>query len=257
MTTSPVQISFRNMSVSPVLEEEIRSRVAWLESFYAGIVGCRVLLEVPHRHRRRGRPLRVRIEAVVTGEDVIVNHEPSLDATVRSALRKSDELDGRHKDVHVAIRDAFDVARRRLGTWRGGNVSREVGMIAERLRHEVGLHGSFSVAQTHEWAWGLLACVHRGLCAIGGHDLFFTSSLVVCRCDASIAAGNHRDGRSKDRGSRSTWTINECEWALGRTVSRLDEAWSTTPLDVYAHYKQTLPTVPSASLISDDGHRVA
>ena len=70
MTTRPVQISFRHMTVSPAIEEEIRSRAAWLESFYPAVVGCRVLLEVPHRHRRRGRPLHVRIEVSLPGEDV-------------------------------------------------------------------------------------------------------------------------------------------------------------------------------------------
>ena len=114
MTPRPVQISCRNMSISPALEEEIRSRVGWLESFYPAIVGCRVLLEVPHRHRRRGRPLHVRIELSLPGEDVIVNDEPTLDGAARSELRKSDELDGRHKDLHVAIHEAFDVARRRV-----------------------------------------------------------------------------------------------------------------------------------------------
>ena len=114
MTTRPVQISFRHMTVSPAIEEEIRSRAGWLESFYPGIVGCRVLLEVPHRHRRRGRPLHVRIELSLPGEDVIVNHEPPLEAMSPRVLHKSDELDGRHKDAHVAIHEAFDVARRRL-----------------------------------------------------------------------------------------------------------------------------------------------
>ena len=114
MTTRPVQISVRNMTVSPAIEEEIRSRAAWLESFHPAVVGCRVLLEIPHRHRRCGRPLHVRIELSLPGEDVIVNHEPTLDARPRPALHKSDELDGRHKDAHVAIHEAFDVARRRL-----------------------------------------------------------------------------------------------------------------------------------------------
>ena len=114
MTTTPVQISFRNMRVWPDLEDEIRSRASWLESFYPAIVGCRVVLEVPHRHRRHGRPLHVRIELSLPGEDVVVTHEPTPDPTARSAFRKSDELDGRHKDVHVVIREAFDVARRRL-----------------------------------------------------------------------------------------------------------------------------------------------
>jgi len=114
MTTKPVVITFRNMSVSPVLEDEVRGRVAWLESFYPGIVGCRVVLEVPHRHRRRGRPVHVRIEVSLPGEDVIVNQEPRWDTTDRPVARKSDELAAAHKDAHVAIHDSFDAARRRL-----------------------------------------------------------------------------------------------------------------------------------------------
>jgi hypothetical protein len=48
------------------------------------------------------------------GEDVIINHEPALDTTARSTSRKSDERNGRYKDAHVVIHEAFDVARRRL-----------------------------------------------------------------------------------------------------------------------------------------------
>ena len=114
MTMRPVQISFRNMRVVPSLEQEIRSRVAWLESFHPAVVGCRVLVEVPHRHRRHGRRLHVRIELSLPGGDVIVDHQPALAAAARAAARKSHELDGRHKDAFVAIHDAFDTARRRL-----------------------------------------------------------------------------------------------------------------------------------------------
>ena len=114
MTTRPVQISFRNMGASPALEAEVRARVEWLESFSPAITGCRVVLEIPHRHRRSGRPLHVRIELSLAGEAVIVTHEPASDTTVRSASRKSDEAAARHKDAYVAIHEAFDVARRRL-----------------------------------------------------------------------------------------------------------------------------------------------
>lgn len=126
--TTPVQITFRNISASPALEQEIRSRASWLEAFFPTIVGCRVVLEVPHRHRRHGRSLHVRIELSLPGEDVIVNHEPAPD--VMTASRKSDELDGRHKDEHVAIHDAFDVARRRLED------------MARRQRGDVKTHAS-------------------------------------------------------------------------------------------------------------------
>jgi hypothetical protein len=102
------------MDVSPPLEQKIRSRAAWLETFYPGIVGCRVLLEIPHRHRERGRPFHVRIELSLPGEDVIVSHQPTRHATARPGPRKSEELDGRHKDALVALHEAFDVARRRI-----------------------------------------------------------------------------------------------------------------------------------------------
>lgn len=114
MAMRPLQISFRKMRAAPVLEQEIRSRVAWLESFYPAVVGCRVLLEVPHRHRTRGRRVHVRIELSLPGEDVVVDHQPAVDVAARLATRKSDEWDARHKNALVAIHDAFDAARRRL-----------------------------------------------------------------------------------------------------------------------------------------------
>jgi len=111
--TRPVQVTFRNMDVSPALEQEARSRAAWLDTFHPGIIGCRVLVEIPHRHRMRGRPLRVRIEVSLPGEDVIANHESTLHVTARTG-RKNEDLDGRHKDALVALHEAFDVARRRV-----------------------------------------------------------------------------------------------------------------------------------------------
>ena len=89
------------------------SPAAWLESFYPGIVGCRVVLEIPYRHRRHGRSLHVPIELSLPGEDVIVNHEPTPDISARSGSRKSDELDGPHKDAYVAIHETFDVVASR------------------------------------------------------------------------------------------------------------------------------------------------
>ena len=112
--TKPVQITARDVEVLPVLEEEIRSRAAWLETFHPGIVGCHVVLERPHRHRKHGQPLHVRIELSLPGEDVVVNHEPTLQRTARQTSRKSDESDSRHEDLRVALHEAFDVARRRL-----------------------------------------------------------------------------------------------------------------------------------------------
>ena len=101
MTRIPTQISFRGLAHSDALEADIRDRVAWLEQFHAGIAGCRVLVELPHRHRRNGRHFHVRIEVTVPrSAPIIVNHEPSLHGPL--------------KDVEGAVHQAFDVARRQL-----------------------------------------------------------------------------------------------------------------------------------------------
>ena len=115
-TTSPSHIP--QHGVAPSLEHEVCARAAWLETFYDEIVGCRVLIEFPHRHRSRGRPIDVRIELSVPGEDIIVNQGTSRYSTLADPLpeiangNRAKEPD--HKDVVVAIHDAFDVARRRL-----------------------------------------------------------------------------------------------------------------------------------------------
>ena len=119
MALIPTQVTFRGLDRSEAVEAEIRERVAWLEQFYSGIVRCRVLVEKPHRHRHDGRHFHVRIELTVPGgEPIVVSHEPSLHGRLKDtegeAHRKESEIESVHRYVRVAIREAFDVARRRL-----------------------------------------------------------------------------------------------------------------------------------------------
>src|SRR5512139_1497497 len=79
MALIPTHITFRGIDRSDSVESAIRERVAWLEQFYTGIVGCRVLIERPHRHHRDGRHFHVRIDVTVPGgAPIIISHEPSL-----------------------------------------------------------------------------------------------------------------------------------------------------------------------------------
>lgn len=96
----PIQISFRNVDPSEAVEANIRSKIDWLETFYDRIQSCRVVVEVPHRHHRQGKIFQVRVDLTVPGGEIVVNRESGLN--------------GAHEDVYVAIRDAFDAARRRL-----------------------------------------------------------------------------------------------------------------------------------------------
>lgn len=119
MTLIPTQVTFRGLPHSDVLEADIRGRVAWLEHFYAGIVRCGVLVELPHRHRQGGRHFHVRVEVTIPGgPPIVVTHEPSLHGGVTDAggdaHHKNTELESVHRFAHVAVHEAFDVARRRL-----------------------------------------------------------------------------------------------------------------------------------------------
>ena len=119
MTLVPTQVTFRGLAHSDALEADIQERVGWLAQFYAGIVRCRVLLDLPHRHRHDGRHFHVRIEMTVPGgSPIVVTHEPSLHGRLKDteseAHRKVTEIEGAHRFAKVAIHDAFDAARRRL-----------------------------------------------------------------------------------------------------------------------------------------------
>lgn len=119
MTLIPTQITFRGLTRSDEIESDINERVRELEQFYADIVRCRVLVEVPHRHRRDGRHFHVRVEITVPGSaPIVVNHEPSLYGDLRDGqdetLRKESEIDNVRRHARVAVHTVFNRARRRL-----------------------------------------------------------------------------------------------------------------------------------------------
>lgn len=96
------------------LEEEARK----LDKYFDSITSCRVMVEAPHRHHRRGDAFHIRIELGVPGKELVVGHEPSLRGVLKheheAQWKKNLEIDGPHKDVYVAIRDAFRAMRRQL-----------------------------------------------------------------------------------------------------------------------------------------------
>ncbi len=96
----PLQITFRNMEASPAMEALIREKAAKLDRFHDHIMSCRVMVEARHRHHHKGVIYHVRLDITVPGKEIVISREP--------------EQDHSHEDVYVAIRDAFDAARRRL-----------------------------------------------------------------------------------------------------------------------------------------------
>jgi cold shock CspA family protein len=114
----PPQITYRGMPRVDWLEADILTRIARLGKYYDGITGCRVLVELAHRHHEAGNRYHVRIDLTVRGEEIVVSHDATLHAAEQDieteSPTKQSELRPEHKHVKVAIRQAFDVARRRL-----------------------------------------------------------------------------------------------------------------------------------------------
>lgn len=91
----PLQITARGFALTDSIEAAVREKADKLETFYDRIMGCRVIIEIPHRHHHKGCLYNVRIDMTVPGGELVVRREP-------------------HVDLYVAIRDAFDAARRQL-----------------------------------------------------------------------------------------------------------------------------------------------
>ncbi len=100
MMQIPLQITFRNMDPSPAVEARIRTLAERLEHFHEGVVSCRVIVELQHRHHHRGNLYHVSITLRVPGAEFATSHGPGAQPA--------------HEDVHVAARDAFDSMRRQL-----------------------------------------------------------------------------------------------------------------------------------------------
>jgi hypothetical protein len=74
-----------------------------------------VIVETPHRHHHRyGDPFYICIELGLPGKELVVTDEPTLRHEKQWEWQKDLELQGPHKDVYVAIRDAFKAMRRQL-----------------------------------------------------------------------------------------------------------------------------------------------
>ena len=120
------------MEPSVAVTERIHEEAAKLDEFFPRITSCRVVVEAPHRHHKWGELFHVRIDLGVPGNELVVSHEPSVRALLKdeedAAVRKHIERHPEHRDVFVAIRDAFASARRQLQDY------------VQRLRGEVKTH---------------------------------------------------------------------------------------------------------------------
>lgn len=175
---SQLQITFRNMKPSKEIEELIRAGAAKLDALYSQLVGCRVMVEIPHRHHKKGSPYHVRIDLTVPQGEIIVKREPSLSARARQLgereIRKNAEVQIPHKDLRFAISDAFKAAARRLQDY------------ARRQRGDIKTHESLPEARVSQifpqQGYGFLA-------SDDGREIYFHKNSVLGRVFPRLKVG--------------------------------------------------------------------
>lgn len=116
----PLQVSFRHMEHSDLIEAIVREKAAALDKFANHIMSCRVVVEPAGRHHQHGNLHEVKIDLTLPGGEIAVTREPSQHTEYR--------------DISVALRDAFDSARRQLEDY----VRRQRGAVKA---HETPPHG--------------------------------------------------------------------------------------------------------------------
>jgi len=100
METEP-QIVFENIDASDAVRQHVAQEIAHLEQFHGRLTACRVVISAPEKHKHKGKLYQVRIHLVVPGRAEV-------------AVRPSTSGHQWNQDPLVAIRNAFDAARRQL-----------------------------------------------------------------------------------------------------------------------------------------------
>lgn len=175
---SELQVTFRNMEPSPEIEEWIRAEAAKLDRLYTQLMGCRVMVELPHRHHMKGTPFHIRIDLTVPQGEIVVKHEPSLSSRARqlreNEIRKHAEVNIPHKDLRRAISDAFKAAGRRLQDY------------ARRQRGDIKSHASLPEARVSK----ILPRAGYGfLTSDDGREIYFHKNSVLGRAFPRLKIG--------------------------------------------------------------------
>ncbi len=87
-------VVYRDIDHSPALTDTIHKKLAKLSRFSNNIQHSRVVLDAPHNHKHKGKLYRASIELDIKGKPVVIHRDDS--------------------SIHTAVRDAFNVAERKL-----------------------------------------------------------------------------------------------------------------------------------------------
>ena len=104
----PLELSFHNMDPSDALKAAVAEHVGRLEQFHDHIIGCRVVIEMPHKRHRTGQNIPdVHVVLRVPGKELVVSRE-----VARAADRR------KPADAYAALDNAFAAAVTQLKDYR-------------------------------------------------------------------------------------------------------------------------------------------
>jgi ribosomal subunit interface protein len=96
--TIPLDITVRDIEMTPAIDERIRQKAEKLSQYYHRIESCKVVVEASQKNKHQGNLYNVNIEINVPGKILTVNKQPD-------------------EDLYVAIRDSFQAMFRQLETF--------------------------------------------------------------------------------------------------------------------------------------------
>jgi ribosomal subunit interface protein len=91
----PIQITTKDVSLSPAIETFVRERADKLSRFCDGVINFHVVIGSPEKRKHQGKLYNVRIDTTVPGKELVVTKKQG-------------------EDLYAAIRDAFNAMQRKM-----------------------------------------------------------------------------------------------------------------------------------------------
>lgn len=149
----PLEIAFRDLDPSDFIRNLVEERVERLERFHPHLIGCRVVIEAPHRSAAGHNP------------PIGISVEVDVPARPRIVAKEAEEQRAMKGDHLVAINRAFEAIERQLEDFK------------DRQRGEVKRHEN--VRQTGSIVRLFPDQDHGFIELAGGPELYFTRAAVV------------------------------------------------------------------------------
>jgi|SRR6185437_4117240 len=104
----PLELAFHNLTPSDAMKAVVKQEIRRLERHYDHIIGCRVVIEMPHKRHRPGSNIPdVHILLRVPGREIAVTRELAHAGDKKSAV-----------NAYAVIKDAFQAVQQRLKDYR-------------------------------------------------------------------------------------------------------------------------------------------